>query len=436
MILSKGKKLILVAAAVLLLLVSGFFAWNSYRETSSTVEYALRGLFDKFAYWSPYKEKNSKHYAYYMDNLFLVVKDNKMFKKELIAIMNEYRTGCLDDDTSHDRYGELISQTNAYRQFARVTAFFSEVGYENEAWRDGLRGFYAENVQNYLDNIDPDAVFDTSSAIDQAAKYLQQINAAASEFYNIPLDEIFDADEVAGYYEKVVEKSIRAEDWPLLAKALNQAAVSPLVGERTFLSEEEVVDLLVSGNEEIVTLVNEPGSFFGRIAAGYVDPIAAGIFGDFYYREIRSGGNKYDTSAFTPELWAALSPDQRDEIMSGNKQTVTVKCFFRTQDSSEDIPALVEEGYRYGYLLSDGGFLFVAEDRISYKNTVFFGDYADLVKQLEEQYPKQNALNPLAQNPQFSGNLDDIELYLEEWRLAEQATLEADHETLTEEGMA
>ena len=136
-------------------------------------------------------------------------------------------------------------------------------------------------------------------------------------------------------------------------------------------------------------------------------------YGDFAVRVTTSGGNQYDMSEMSPEIWASLTPGQRAEITSGNRVDTNYYYYLRGEKYDGDlIPTLSDIGYDYVYLNPDGSSLYFQGTSIAYVSNADLGEneiYGDFSELMEEIGTRQAAVGDLIQDAVSAVALGDAE---------------------------
>lgn len=89
MVLSKGKKIILIVLAVVIVLVGGYFAYRSYSETQYRIDRAINSVLDAdsaFSFADPYDAETASDF---IEEYWNPVKDKSRFQKELVNRLEE-----------------------------------------------------------------------------------------------------------------------------------------------------------------------------------------------------------------------------------------------------------------------------------------------------------------------------------------------------------
>ena len=148
---------------------------------------------------------------------------------------------------------------------------------------------------------------------------------------------------------------------------------------------------LINDGGELYTLRNGIGGYYDTHQIDAKGQIS--YYGDFAERTTTSGGNQYDMSEMTSEIWWALSPGQREEISSGNRTKTYHYSYLLGEDYDGDLnPSLGDDGYGYVYLNDDDSLLCFRSSSIYYMNEadfgghVIYGDFSEQVQQAAAQY--------------------------------------------------
>src|SRR5699024_9213987 len=114
----------------------------------------------------------------------------------------------------------------------------SDLGYQDEALRDNLLGFYEQKrqytVDYYTATSDPDELdYDLASSMESNRKALDEFNRSADEFYQIDAEALYPVSELKDHYTQAVELAYAQEDKKQLAEALSAATESEYVSDET-----------------------------------------------------------------------------------------------------------------------------------------------------------------------------------------------------------
>lgn len=402
MVLSKGKKIILITAVIVIILAGGYFAYITYRNAQSKIDAAIEPVLGGYAlsYADPYDAETADDF---IEQYWNPVKDKSSFQKKFVKQLQEqiidlsFQNAELDmDDRISNEYWDEV--TNAQEPILKMMPFLQKAGYEEDNLKTCLKDYYlrlAENERADLQEEQADSEqekeLSDANGLMSVLDKVSAFNDAAADYYQIPEDEIIPIDEVSQHYQAAIQLAQDAGDLPVVAEALSEATSSPLLKEQSFMSSDQIADLFVASDADIYTLRNGIGGYYDihKDSDSYMT-----YYGDFAYETYTSGGKKYDTSAFTPGLWNALTPGQRSEIRSGNSTTTHHNYYFLGKDAEQsfasDIPDLAQSGYGYVFCNPDGNAMFVsAKSATCYTGSGAYrieGDFSKLVDQAAAKY--------------------------------------------------
>ena len=412
MVLSKGKKIILIAVAAVVVLAAAFFAWRSYSETQETTDRTINCLLDEFSasfYYDPYDPESAPDFiAAYWNS----VKDRSSFQRELadrldteILALTLQNAKAEPSERAENQYDSAPLPDSTNELLCKLMSFLDQVSYEDEGLRDRILSYY-QSLAELERTADPGLTeaeqelaiaSGLTDALDRAAEFDQ----AAGDFYLLSLDDIAEEDELVQHYDRAIQLSRDAGDRATFAQALSAATSSPVLEGQTFLDSQEIVDFLMEDGGELYALRNGVGGYYDTHALDGIGQIT--YYGDFARQVVTSGGGQYDMSEMSPEIWGALTQGQRDEITSGNRVDTNYYYYLRGEgyDGSVDL-SLGDEGYDYVYLDPDGSVLYCGSDSIAYpvpyKGSVeIYGDFSEQLRQAETQYSSgKNAIREVA----------------------------------------
>lgn len=410
MVLSKGRKIILIAVIVVVVLAAAFLGFKLYRDAQSKLDAAIEPVLGGYARSSadPYDTETADAF---IEQFWNPVKDKSSFQKKFVKQLQEqvidlsFQNAALDsDDRIYNEFWEEV--TDAQKYILPMMPFLQQVGYEEENLKACLRDYYvrlAENERAELENAETKSTqaeeLNTANHLIGVLDKVSAFNDAAADYYQIDENEIIPIDEIAQHYQAAVDLARDAGDPAALAEALSQATASPLLKEQTFMDSDQIAGVFINDGAAVYTLRNGVGGYYD---AHEIDDSSAQYYGDFATVTHTSGGNKYDTSAMTPGLWSALSPGQRAEIQSGNS-TKTYHYYYllgAELDSAydSDLAELAQSGYGYVYCNPDGSAMFVsAKSATCYTDGGAYrieGDFSALTEQAAEQYAGGDTAQP------------------------------------------
>ena len=407
MVLSKGKKIILIAVAIVIVLVGGFFAYKSYSETQYAINRAVNSVLDEdsaFSFADPY---DTETVDTFIEDYWNPVKDKSSFQKKLVNRLNEEiiepslqnhnedRSDKEEHEYIENQYGD--TPTSAHETFLMLLSFLNQVDYQDTALKDSFSGYYKRLAETERTVVPDDAgqseqeqELSVANDLTYTLEQVDEFNQAAGEFYQIPADEIATADEISQHYTQAIQMSYDAGDRNTYVNALSSASSSPVTEEQDFVDSDQIVDVLMEDGGQLYTLRNGVGGYYDTHSIDESGQIT--YYGDFATRTTISGGNKYDTSGLAG-VWDSLTPGQRNEITSGNQTHTNYYYYFLGEDYDGEIsPSLGDDGYGYVYMNQDGSILYFRSSSIAYVSnadfgeSVIYGDFADICSELAETY--------------------------------------------------
>lgn len=402
MVLSKGRKIILIAAAIMIVLGIAFFAHKFYSDAQAKLDDAIDPVLGgySFSLTDPYDTETCDQF---IEEYWNPVKDKSSFKKKLVKQLQDQiidlsfqNAGLSADERVANDFGEEV--TDAQDLLLKMMPFLQKVSYEEESLKTCLTDYYlrlAENERAALDEEQADSEqeqeLNTASGLMSVLEKVSEFNDAAADYYQISENEIIPIDEISQHYSKAIQLANDAGDLAIVAEALSQATGSPLLEEQSFMDSDQIADIFIADDAAVYTLRNGIGGYYDVFK---MDESGVSYYGDFAARTYTTGGNKYDTSAFTPGLWAALTPGQRSEIKSGNSTRTHHDYYFHGEELdnaySSDLPDLAQSGYGYVFCNPDGSAMFVsAKSATCYTEGGAYrieGDFTKLVDQAAAKY--------------------------------------------------
>lgn len=150
MVLSKGKKILLIVIAAVVILTAAFFGWSSYRETKSTAERCVEGLMGESFIYDPYDEED---FSFFQTN-FEKVRNKGALRKELVSVIEEYAQvsiyntyGDGDGEEMETRYFNTPRVSSVLDAFTDAVGMLNQLNYQEEAVRDSFADFFAQYAQ-------------------------------------------------------------------------------------------------------------------------------------------------------------------------------------------------------------------------------------------------------------------------------------------------
>lgn len=408
MVLSKGRKMILIAVIIVAVLAAAFFGYKMYSEAQEAMNDAIKPLLDAdsaFSFADPYDPETSDEF---IEEYWNPVKDKSSFHKKFVKQLQEqvidlsFRNAGLEEDAREtNEYGEEV--TNAQNTIVTMMPFLRKVSYEEESLRDCLKNYYltlAENKRTDLTNqqasSEQEQALNTANGLLSVLDEVSEFNDASADYYKIDENDIIPLEEISQHYTEAIELAYDKNDTTIYVKALSKATESPLMKEQDFADSNQIADLLVADNAAIYTLRTGVGGYYD---SHQIDKSGVKYYGDFATRTYTSSSHKYDTSAFTPGLWSALSPGQRAEIQSGNSSKTHYYYYLSGAELESvydsDITELAQSGYGYVFCNPDGSALFVSARSAKYYTDdgayEIQGDFTKQVEQAAEKYGSDDA---------------------------------------------
>lgn len=379
--LSTKQKAIGAAILIVVLLAAAWSAYKSHQHTEYLKDTIIKGLFTDYTFYSPFDEDTQERYTEFFNEGIR----KKSIRKALAEVVSEQTEIALNNtkyyDASEsereeqglhaieDAFGEECTLSGLQSMLPDVIGAISDLGYQDEALRDNLLGFYEQKrqytVDYYTATSDTDELdYDLASGMESNRKALDEFNRSADEFYQIDAEALYPVSELKDHYTQAVELAYEQEDKKQLAEALSAATESEYVSDETYLDSQQIIDFFASDATDVATTVNGIGGYYDT-----QDPNNSyNYYGDFYFGTRTSGGKRYDTSAFTPGLWSALTPGQRSEIRSGNSSHTTTYRYFRGQGIDSFAPADQDDPdkYQYAFVIpgEEPGFVYVSPQSI------------------------------------------------------------------------
>ena len=398
MVLSKGKKILLIVIAAVVILTAAFFGWSSYRETKSTAERCVEGLMGESFIYDPYDED----FSFFQTN-FEKVRNKGALRKELVSVIEEYAQvsiyntyGDGDGEEMETRYFNTPRVSSALDAFTDAVGMLNQLNYQEEAVRDSFADFFAQYAQAVRTDVETEEELKKAEELEDLLEDVSSFNEEAGDFYRVDGSPLCTEDELAEHYAQAVQMALDGEGLPALMDALESATASQIVGDRTWIDSGELVALLAGDSPEVLTLVNGitvERCVWTRRSAAITMGISTIGLGPV-------GGNRYDTSGLSG-VWSALTPGQRAEIQSGNRTTThkEMSCQGVELEDEIDLREMTAAGYEYVYRCDDGAFLYVAPDAICYvgeNGGTIQGDFSEILEEMEQQYAQAHSLAGMA----------------------------------------
>ena len=144
MVLSKGKKIILIAAIVIIALIAGFLFYQSYQDAKKQAGNTIEKLLDTSDYTfggpnrsEPYNEEEPDDITAFIEEEFTPLRDKGTFQKELVSAVNEtievslYNETVDYDDQQTNRYSQSPLASTVSLLWKDFAGFLNQVGYED-----------------------------------------------------------------------------------------------------------------------------------------------------------------------------------------------------------------------------------------------------------------------------------------------------------------
>ena len=404
--LSKKQKVLGTLILVVVVIAAAFFAYKTHQHTEYLQSKIINGLFDDYAFYSPYDEDSRDDYVEFFNEGIRKSSIRKALAQTVsnqteVALLNTTYYDTSKEDrhgmsTTEDQFGEEPTLSSLRSSLPEVIGALTELGYEDESLRDNLYQFYVQDRQYEIDHASEETdpivrEYRVATAMDAGMEAIDEFNQAAGDFYQIDRESIYPVSELEDHYTQAIDLSYDQKDAKQLAKALSAAMESDYAGDQTYLDSKEILDFFTADATDLATTVNGIGGYYDT-----QDPEESGsYYGDFYYRTKTSGGNRYDTSAFTPGLWSALSPGQRAEIRSGNSTHTATYRYFCGESIDNFAIMNVDNGEKYQYAFvipgQEWGFVFISPRSICLDlkdigQVEIPGDFEDSFEQVRQDY--------------------------------------------------
>ena len=430
MVLSKGKKILLitvVAVVAAIILVATFFLYRSHSETQYAIDQVVNSLLDEDSAYSDADPYNEETISTFITGYWNPLKDNSSFQKELANRLNEEILGPTLQNTEsgssqqvENRYGDEPTPGSTNKVLCKVAHFLNQVEYEDAALREKILNYYVQLagigvtfLKNVEESTDPADKLQISSELMDTLSYIDEYNQSTGTFYQIQESEVIsenDRDAVSEFYNQIVQQSYDTGNTLIFSEAMSQVTQSSFFENQTVIDNGKLIDFLVDNSSPISTLRQGIGGYYDEISEepqwNYDGNSYGGgnatFCGDFYYEMYEGTGNQYDMSEMTPEVWAALTPGQRAEIEEGNSKNHEIIVYLKGTEISSTykdvIPELDESGFEFAYCNSDGSTLFLSENAVRYfpdaennGSYVIRGDFSEQVAEAEMQYSSQGS---------------------------------------------
>ena len=431
MVLSKGKKLILLAVAVVVAIIIIFAVYSissSNSEKQDAIDRVVDSLLDESSAYSDANPYDEGEISTFITDYWNPMKDDASFQEELVNRLNseilEPTLQNKESDSSQqveNQYGYAPVPSDTGRILCKLTSFLNQVEYEDAALREKILNYYVQlvgmgvtSIENIEESTDPADKLQLSSELMDILSYIDEYNQSTGTFYQIQESEVIsenDKDTVSEFYNQIVQQSSDTGNARVFSEAVSQLTQSSFFENQTVISNDKMIDfLVVDDSSSISTLRQGIGGYYDEISEepqwDYDGNSYGGgnatFCGDFYYAVYESSGNQYDMSEMTPEVWAALTPGQRAEIEEGNRKTREITVYLKGVEVSSTykdvIPELDESGFEFAYCNSDGSTLFLSENAVRYfpdavnQGSYFIrGDFSKQVDEAEMQYSSQGS---------------------------------------------
>lgn len=227
--LSTKQKAIGAAILIVVLLAAAWTAYKSHQHTEYLKDTIINGLFSDYSFYSPFDEDTQERYT----ELFNEGIRKKSIRKALAEVVSEQTKIALNNTkyydasesereeqelhTIEDAFGEECTLSGLQSMLPDVIGAISDLGYQDEALRDNLLGFYEQKRQYTVDSCtassDPDELdYALASGMESNRKALDEFNRSADEFYQIDAEALYPVSELKDHYTQAVELAYEQED--------------------------------------------------------------------------------------------------------------------------------------------------------------------------------------------------------------------------------
>lgn len=416
--LSGGAKALIGLAVVLALMVGGFFAYKSSRDYANERDYVLSTLYQV----DPYDSEELQEVAERVQPLL----EKKKFQNDLAGLVSELAEvglANLESDLAGkssserpgtDRY-ENSKGTQSYEEkLCGIITVLHLTGYEDQRILDTVSDLFTREkaLLTGVSVSDPETAFDIAKSMDSAGRYMNLWNDVSTDFYH--LDSIYTLQEVRDRFTQAAKGYLEAGDTAGLTAVLSTPmefagegggpagagapaeaapAGAPYSGPAPYLDPQEIFDALSGGSKDLFTLLKNRGGYYDEPDAmpgtKYDDP--SNCYGDFYCESHRRGGKTYDMTEFNnnPGLWDSIGSSMQAFITDSNNRANEriTNSYFRGESCKVNPGKLADQGYQYGVLTEDGGFVFVSNNGISTGGSnVISGDFSAIFQDLKSRY--------------------------------------------------
>lgn len=411
--------LVLIGLAVVLaLMVGGFFAYRNHQTYVYERDEALKSLYQV----DPYDSTKLQNTVERVQPLL----EKKSFQNDLAELLTELAEAGLtnlesdlagkssSERTGVDRYENAYDIPSYEKKLCGIITVLHLTGYEDQRIRDTASDLFTREkaLLTGVSSSDPKELFDIAKFMDSAGRYINLWNDVSTDFYHI--DNVYTLQEVRDCFTQAARSYLEAGNTAGLTAVLSTTmefagegggpagadapaeaapADAPYSGPAPYLEPQEIFDALSGGSKDLFTLLKNQGGYYddphNMPGTKYDD--ASNCYGDFYCESHQRGGQTYDMTEFNnnPGLWNSIGSSMQAFITDSNnraKERIT-NSYFRGESCEVNPGKLADQGYQYGVLTEDGGFVFVSNNGISTGGSnVISGDFSAIFQDLKSRY--------------------------------------------------
>ena len=411
MLISRGKRNLIIAGVVIVAVAVGFFTYRSYSNTKFYCERLFKELFFTEYAYNKIDYDQLGTYQEYIDELDKV-RDKRLFNKLIVSAVDEYTEICRRREEAWDKYyndegpkpedietsyGDKPSYSSASERFIGAAGFFKAADYYNEDLNESFQNFYADWAHYIRERKDPDYTevkndLENANSLYYVLSEVKDFNGSRTDGFKIDTASVCTEDEIRGLFQGAIDEACETKDLKLLAEALEDATSIEEVSNEGYMESSEILDLYLEDSYQINTLLKGIGGYYDD------DDSPQNCYGDYYY-ETNTVGPKNPLNEYNdnPEMKSWLIQNgYYDNIQEHNRTRTTITSLCKGKDININIPSLKEEGYGYVYVNEDGTQIFVSpnaiklfdnkEDTWKINDVEIRGDFSDIYSEMEKEY--------------------------------------------------
>lgn len=198
--LSKKQKVLGTLILVVVVIAAAFFAYKTHQHTEYLQSKIINGLFDDYAFYSPYDEDSRDDYVEFFNEGIRKSSIRKALAQTVsnqteVALLNTTYYDTSKEDrhgmsTTEDQFGEEPTLSSLRSSLPEVIGALTELGYEDESLRDNLYQFYVQDRQYEIDHASEETdpivrEYRLATAMDAGMEAIDEFNQVAGDLIEL-----------------------------------------------------------------------------------------------------------------------------------------------------------------------------------------------------------------------------------------------------------